>query len=90
MINTCLSDASDSIRNALALAEQAEAADTKARREDVLNQLLVLLNTSMAEKKLTFAEEEEIAAMAALEGSSREDDIEYIVGSLGLVPPSEE
>lgn len=50
MINQCLSEASGSIRSALALAEEAEPADTKARREDVLNQLLVLLNTSVAEK----------------------------------------
>ena len=50
MINTCLGEASGSIRAALALAEEADPADTKTRREDVLNQLLVLLNTSTAEK----------------------------------------
>ena len=50
MINQCLSQASGSIRSALALAEEAEPADTKARREDVLNQLLVLLNTSVGGK----------------------------------------
>ena len=51
MINQCLSQASGSIRSALALAEEApDPADTKARREDVLNQLLVLLNTSVGGK----------------------------------------
>ena len=93
MINQCLNEASGSIRAALALAEDESEADTKARREDVLNQLLVLLNTSVAEKKL------EISAGNILESitepssgghEAREDDIEYIVGSLGLVPPSDE
>ena len=41
MINSCLNEASGSIRTALALAVDSEEADTKARREDVLNQLLV-------------------------------------------------
>lgn len=89
MINMCLNEASGSIRAALALAEEAEAADlsdTKARREDVLNQLLILLNTSVTEKKqvLTQLTEEEKDLIG------REDDIEYLVGSLGLVPPSDE
>ena len=83
MINLCLSEASVSIKAALALADEAEAADAKARREDVLNQLLVLLNTSVAEKKLELTIEEQ-------ELVTREDDIEYLVGSLGLVPPTDE
>ena len=41
MINSCLNEASGSIRAALALAEDSEEADIKASREDVLNQLLV-------------------------------------------------
>lgn len=84
MINMCLNEASGSIRAALALAEESEPADTKARREDVLNQLLVLLNTSVAEKKVLLTEvgEESI--------SNKEDDIEYLIGSLGLVPTSSE
>ena len=67
------------------LAEDSEEADTKARREDVLNQLLVLLNTSLKEKKLEF----EILGEQKQE-AGREDDIEYIVGSLGLVPPTDD
>ena len=83
MINLCLNEASGSIRAALALAEEAEPADAKARREDVLNQLLVLLNTSVAEKG-------EILKIEEKETVDKEDDIEYIVGSLGLVPHSED
>ena len=78
------------------LQDTAEDHDTKARREDVLNQLLVLLNTAVTESK----------ELRALEGSSkpqsgrpasgtqergrveREDSIEYQHGSLGLVPMS--
>lgn len=84
MINMCLSEASGSIRAALALAEESEPADTKARREDVLNQLLVLLNTSVTEKKVLLADVGEESL------SNREDDIEYLIGSLGLVPSSNE
>ena len=84
MINVCLNEASGSIRAALALAEEAESADTKARREDVLNQLLILLNTSVTEKK------QELSDHGKLSMVGREEDIEYLVGSLGLVPPSDE
>ena len=87
MINLCLNEASGSIRAALALAdEDSEPADTKARREDVLNQLLILLNTSVAEKKI----EMPTILDDAVDGAAKEDDIEYIVGSLGLVPSSTE
>ena len=44
-----------------------------------------MLNTSLKEKKLEF----EILGEQKQE-AGREDDIEYIVGSLGLVPPSDE
>jgi hypothetical protein len=78
------------------LQTSAEDHDAKARREDVLNQLLVLLNTAVAENK-------EIRAMEALgkvqagrpaSGTpdrgrhQRQDSIEYQHGSLGLVPMS--
>lgn len=84
MINVCLNEASGSIRAALALADEAEECDAKSRREDVLNQLLILLNTSVAEKK------SELSREVMGQSESKEDTIEYIVGSLGLVPPTNE
>ena len=45
-----------------------------------------MLNTSLKEKKLEF----EITSEEQKQEGGREDDIEYIVGSLGLVPPSDE
>jgi hypothetical protein len=59
IINLCLSEASTLIRAALSLETAAESHDSKARRKDVLNQLLVLLNTAIAENK-------ELRAMEAM------------------------
>ena len=43
----------------------------------------MLLNTENTEKKQEGYTEEE-------KGASKEDDIEYIVGSLGIVPPTDD
>ena len=67
-----------------ALSEESEEADAKAKREDVLNQLLVLLNTSLAEKK------QEIIVETTEGTAGKEDDIEYNLGFLGLVPATED
>lgn len=70
--------------------EELDEADLKSRREDVLNQLLVMLNKALAEdkdksegvkrrKKKSIGdvlEEEELGA----------EDVDYLHGSLGLVP----
>ena len=69
-------------------------ADEKSVREDVLNQLLVLLNTVMKEE-LSSTEHAAIDEKAPEEEERKpqmsinedgEDDIEYLHGSLGLVP----
>lgn len=74
----------------------AEDHDTKARREDVLNQLLVLLNTAVTESKELKALEASSKPQGGRPASGtqergrveREDSIEYQHGSLGLVPMS--
>ena len=66
------------------MSEESEEADAKAKREDVLNQLLVLLNTSLAEKK------QEIIVETTEGTAGKEDDIEYNLGFLGLVPATED
>ena len=51
-LDTCLREACQSIQRCLALLSEAtEEVEQKARREDVLNQLLVLLNTAINRKE---------------------------------------
>ena len=92
----------------LALEEGGDDADTKAHREGVMNQLLVLLNTAVLEQKQLKEEygdagdygggtvAEGLAAIGT-HGEEREssrrpvqksDSIEYVHGSLGIVPSS--
>ena len=53
-LDTCLREACESIQRCLALlSETTEEVEQKARREDVLNQLLVLLNTAINRKEKT-------------------------------------
>jgi hypothetical protein len=59
IINLCQSKASTSIRAAQSLKTAAESHDIKALREDILNQLLVLLNTAIEENN-------ELRAMEAM------------------------
>ena len=92
----------------LALEEGGDDADTKAHREGVMNQLLVLLNTAVQEQKQLKEEcgdegnygggavAEGLAAIGTYgeEGESskrpiqKSDSIEYVHGSLGIVPSS--
>ena len=67
-VNSALSEASESIRSALALQRsisaaataagggEQSAADAKTQREDMLNQLMTLLNTAYAAGKKVEAE----------------------------------
>ena len=53
-LDTCLREACQSIQRCLALlSDTTEEVEQKARREDVLNQLLVLLNTAITRKDKT-------------------------------------
>ena len=53
-LDTCLREACESIQRCLALlSDTTEEVEQKARREDVLNQLLVLLNTAINRKEKT-------------------------------------
>ena len=67
-----------------------DEADLKSRREDVLNQLLVMLNTALAEdkdKKAEMKRKKKKSVADTLEEQEQEaDDVDYLHGSLGLVP----
>lgn len=84
IINDCLAEASSSIKAALALhvtsPEAEDEVDAKTSREKVLNQLLNMLNTAIGEKK------REQAQLLKLHDQSGDDNIDYLHGSLGLVP----
>ena len=88
------------------MEEGGDDADSKAHREGVMNQLLVLLNTAVHEQKQLkeeYGDEGDYSATLAedLAGIGRHEDeqgvkrpiqksdsIEYVHGSLGIVPAS--
>lgn len=59
-----------------------DEAEVKAKREEVLNQLLLMLNTAVEEQK----ERPKGSAAPQAAGGGEEGEIEYLQGSLGLVP----
>ena len=88
------------------MEESGDDADSKAHREGVMNQLLVLLNTAVHEQK-QFQEEcgdvgdyggtlaEDLATIGRHPDDKetkrpliKSDSIEYVHGSLGIVPSS--
>ena len=90
------------------MEEGGDDADTKAHREGVMNQLLVLLNTAVQEQKQLKEEygderdygggnlAEELAEIGrhtedrdpSRRPVQKSDSIEYVHGSLGIVPSS--
>ena len=86
VINECLTEASGSIKAALALqvTSSEPETDAKASREKVLNQLLLMLNTAVGEKK---KDEANVVISDQLDiPRNEEENIDYLHGSLGLVP----
>ena len=88
------------------MEESGDDADSKAHREGVMNQLLVLLNTAVQEQKQLKDEFGEVADyggtlaedLASIgrhpddketkRSLQKSDSIEYVHGSLGIVPSS--
>ncbi len=94
-IGECLGDASEAIRTALAFQRQEDSAaaegwdesEAKGKREEVLNQLLLMLNAAVEKRKAEEAATGEEARMIAhAEGEEGEGGVGYLQGSLGLVP----
>ena len=57
-------------------------ADIKGRREEVLNQLLLMLNTAMSESN----REQRSKPRYSEERTDEADEVDYLQGALGLVP----